>query len=183
MKKKVVFGLVLSLLIFICCLDATIFALRPEYCDIAIKIGNYIIENNATQMDTAKVWKISKKTVRNYIKKLKKIRPELYEKVRKITEQHKHLGSKSWDLNEFRCRSRTYLTKAVDQYVLAVEIGEYIVNNNATYMDVSAKFDISETTSRRYVKKLEIIRPELYEQVKKIVEQHKHCNCYNCEFL
>ena len=119
-------------------------------------------------------------TIRNYIYRLQTINPMLYQQVIEIIELHKHLGGVSIVDSENRspltnkAKRRRYLTKLEDQDVLAVEIGDYIVNNNATYMDVSAKFEISETKSRRYVKKLERIKPALYTQVKKIVEQHKH---------
>lgn len=180
MKKKVAFGLALSLLIFICYLGITVFALKPGQCAMAVKIGNYIIENNATQMATAKALKVSEKTIRNYIKKLKEVDGLLYEQVKQITEQHKHLGSgnifKTENFSPLANESkrRRHLVKLKEQDALAVEIGDYMVKNNATYLDIATKFEISDMKGRRYIKKLEKIKPELYEQVKKIVEQHKH---------
>ncbi|MBQ2672234.1 MAG: sporulation transcriptional regulator SpoIIID [Clostridia bacterium] len=180
MKKKVAFGLVLSLLIFICYLGITVFALKPEQYAMAVKIGNYIIENNATQMATAKAFKVSQKTIRNYIEKLKEVDDLLYEQVKKITEQHKHLGSGSvfkpenWSPLASEGKRRRNLVKLKEQDALAVEIGNYMVKNNATYLEIATEFEISDMKVRRYIKKLEKIKPELYEQVKKIVEQHRH---------
>lgn len=56
----------------------------------AEKIGNYIVENNATVRQAASTFRVSKSTVHQDITdKLKDINDELYQQVRKVLDTNK----------------------------------------------------------------------------------------------
>ncbi|MDR0917858.1 MAG: sporulation transcriptional regulator SpoIIID [Oscillospiraceae bacterium] len=56
----------------------------------------------------------------------------------------------------------------------AAELGEYIVNNKATVRATAAKFGISKSTVHKDVsERLEKINPNLFEQVKEVLEFNK----------
>ncbi|GHU53598.1 sporulation transcriptional regulator SpoIIID [Clostridia bacterium] len=56
----------------------------------------------------------------------------------------------------------------------AVELGEYIVKNKATVRATATKFGISKSTVHKDVsERLEKIKPNLYEQVKEVLEFNK----------
>ena len=56
----------------------------------AVKFAEYIIENNATVRQTAKVFNISKSTVHKDVsERLKMISPNIYEQVKAVLEKNK----------------------------------------------------------------------------------------------
>lgn len=56
----------------------------------AIELGEYIVENKATVRSTAKKFGISKSTVHSDVStRLKKVRPSLYNEVRKVLDDNK----------------------------------------------------------------------------------------------
>lgn len=56
----------------------------------------------------------------------------------------------------------------------AVELGEYIINNNSTVRNAAKQFGISKSTVHTDVtRRLRIINPPLYSDVRKILEQNK----------
>ena len=64
--------------------------MRDNLIDRAIELGNYIINNNATVRQTAKVYKISKSTVhKDVTERLEKIDGFLYAKVKKVMDKNK----------------------------------------------------------------------------------------------
>ena len=56
----------------------------------------------------------------------------------------------------------------------AVELGEYIINNNSTVRNAAKKFGISKSTVHTDVTiRLKTISPSLYSDVRKILDQNK----------
>ena len=61
----------------------------------------------------------------------------------------------------------------------AIILGQYILDNNATVRATAKKFGISKSTVHKDVsERLIKIQPQLYSEVKKILEKNKHMN-YN----
>lgn len=61
---------------------------------------------------------------------------------------------------------------AVD--IRAVEIGEYIVKNNATVRDSAKKFGVSKSTVHNDVtKRLKYVNPRLYQMVREVLDFNK----------
>jgi putative DeoR family transcriptional regulator (stage III sporulation protein D) len=64
------------------------------------------------------------------------------------------------------------LTDAVD--IRAVELGEYIVKNRATVRSAAKAFSVSKSTVHMDVtKRLKNIEPDLYADVRKVLEINK----------
>lgn len=64
------------------------------------------------------------------------------------------------------------MTDAVD--IRAVELGEYIVKNRATVRSAAKAFSVSKSTVHMDVtKRLKNIEPELYADVRKVLEINK----------
>ena len=64
------------------------------------------------------------------------------------------------------------MTDAVD--IRAVELGEYIVKNRATVRSAAKAFSVSKSTVHMDVtKRLKIIEPDLYADVRKVLEINK----------
>lgn len=56
----------------------------------------------------------------------------------------------------------------------AVELGEYIIENNATVRAAAKKFHISKSTVHKDVSdRLRLVNPGLYGQVRKVLEVNK----------
>lgn len=56
----------------------------------------------------------------------------------------------------------------------AVELGEYIINNNSTVRNAAKKFGISKSTVHTDVTtRLKNISPALYKDVRKILDENK----------
>ena len=56
----------------------------------------------------------------------------------------------------------------------AVTLGEYIIESGATVRDAAKKFGVSKSTVHKDVsERLKIVAPQLYEQVKEILEINK----------
>lgn len=56
----------------------------------------------------------------------------------------------------------------------AVELGEYIIENNATVRAAAKKFHISKSTVHKDVSdRLKIVNPQLYRQVRCVLEINK----------
>lgn len=56
----------------------------------------------------------------------------------------------------------------------AVELGEYIIENNATVRATAKRFHISKSTVHKDVSdRLKKVNPQLYEQVRKVLEINK----------
>ena len=56
----------------------------------------------------------------------------------------------------------------------AIELGEYIIESKATVRKAAKKFGVSKSTVHKDVsERLEQIQPDLYTQVKEILEQNK----------
>ncbi|MFT3952054.1 MAG: sporulation transcriptional regulator SpoIIID [Oscillospiraceae bacterium] len=56
----------------------------------------------------------------------------------------------------------------------AIILGEYILENKATVRAAASQFGISKSTVHKDVsEKLSKIKPQLYEQVKEVLEQNK----------
>ena len=56
----------------------------------------------------------------------------------------------------------------------AVELGEYIIQSKATVRKTAKKFGISKSTVHKDVsERLPKIQPQLYPEVKKVLEQNK----------
>lgn len=65
-----------------------------------------------------------------------------------------------------------FLTDAVD--IRAVELGEYIVKNRATVRSAAKAFSVSKSTVHMDVtKRLKNIEPDLYADVRKVLEINK----------
>lgn len=64
--------------------------MKGEPYERALVLANYIIENNATVRQTAKVFDISKSTVhKDVTERLQKFSPNLYEQCRQVLLQNK----------------------------------------------------------------------------------------------
>ena len=56
----------------------------------------------------------------------------------------------------------------------AVELGEYIIENNATVRAAAKKFHISKSTVHKDVSdRLQIVNPQLYGRVRRVLEVNK----------
>ena len=56
----------------------------------------------------------------------------------------------------------------------AVELGEYIVEHNATVRAAAGKFHISKSTVHKDVaNRLQMVNPQLYGQVRKVLDVNK----------
>ena len=56
----------------------------------------------------------------------------------------------------------------------AVELGEYILQNNATVRAAAKRFHISKSTVHKYMTEyLESVDPVLYEKVRRVLDQNK----------
>jgi len=56
----------------------------------------------------------------------------------------------------------------------AVELGEYIIENNATVRTTAVKFHISKSTVHKDVSdRLKTVNPHLYVRVRTVLEQNK----------
>ena len=56
----------------------------------------------------------------------------------------------------------------------AVELGEYIIENNATVRAAAKKFHISKSTVHKDVSdRLRVVNPQLYHQVRGVLEINK----------
>lgn len=61
-----------------------------------------------------------------------------------------------------------------DYHERAVILGEYIINNNATVRAAARQFSVSKSTVHKDVaERLPGIRPQLYSQVKLVLEKNK----------
>lgn len=60
----------------------------------------------------------------------------------------------------------------------AIEVGIYIVENDATQTNAAAFFDVTEMTIRNYIYRLQTINPLLYQQVREIVAQNRSKHRY-----
>ena len=64
------------------------------------------------------------------------------------------------------------MTDAVD--IRAVELGEYIVKNRATVRSAAKAFSVSKSTVHMdFTKRLKNIEPDLYADVRKVLEINK----------
>ena len=56
----------------------------------------------------------------------------------------------------------------------AVELGEYILQNNATVRSAAKRFHISKSTVHKDVsERLQVVNPQLYGQVRHVLEVNK----------
>ncbi len=56
----------------------------------------------------------------------------------------------------------------------AIELGEYIIENNATVRAAAGKFHISKSTVHKDVSdRLRVLNPQLYIRVRKVLEVNK----------
>ena len=56
----------------------------------------------------------------------------------------------------------------------AVELGEYIIENNATVRAAAGKFHISKSTVHKDVSdRLKTVNPQLYDRVREVLEVNK----------
>ena len=56
----------------------------------------------------------------------------------------------------------------------AVELGEYIIENNATVRAAAKKFHISKSTVHKDVSdRLQVVNPQLYGKVRRVLEINK----------
>ena len=56
----------------------------------------------------------------------------------------------------------------------AVELGEYIIENNATVRAAAKKFHISKSTVHKDVSdRLQVVNPQLYGKVRRVLEVNK----------
>ena len=56
----------------------------------------------------------------------------------------------------------------------AIELGEYIIENNATVRAAAGKFHISKSTVHKDVSdRLKTVKPQLYDRVREVLEVNK----------
>ena len=61
----------------------------------------------------------------------------------------------------------------------AIMLGQYIIENKSTVRAAAKKFGISKSTVHKDVsERLPKIQPQLYPEVKKVLEQNKNCLLY-----